>query len=74
MAYLKEATCKIFAHGTSFFSIAKNDKLSQNNLNSDLKKKCEWDYQWKMLFNPDLASKQLRFIFQENKMRRVLYA
>ena len=39
MAYLKEATCKIFAHGTSFFSIAKNDKLSQNNLNSDLKKK-----------------------------------
>ena len=34
--------CKIFADDTSLFTIAKKDKLSQSNLNSNLKKLTEW--------------------------------
>ena len=33
-----KSICKIFAVGTLLFSIIKTDKLSQNNLNFDLKK------------------------------------
>ena len=33
-----KSICKIFADDTSLFSIVKKDDLSQNNLNSDLKK------------------------------------
>ena len=42
---------KMFADGTSLFSIAKKDALSQNKLSSDLKKVSEWAHKWKMLFN-----------------------
>ena len=33
-----KSICKIFAVGTLLFSINKTDKLSQNNVNFDLKK------------------------------------
>ena len=36
-----------------FFQLLKKDELSQNNLNSDLKKIYEWAYQQKMFFNLD---------------------
>ena len=47
MIYIKELNqyIKEFIDDTSLFSIVKKDKLSQNNLNSDLKKKYEWAYQ-----------------------------
>ena len=44
---------QIFADDTSLFSIVKKDELSQNNLNSDLKKVSEWGHQWKVIFNYD---------------------
>ena len=47
-----KSICKIFTDDTSLFSIVKKKQLSQNNLNSDLKKISEWAHQWKMLFNP----------------------
>ena len=37
-----KSICNIFANDTSLFSILKKDRLSQNNLNSDLKKKNRW--------------------------------
>ena len=48
--------CKMFAHDKLLFSIFKKDKISQNNLNSDLKENSEKDHQWKMLFNLDHRS------------------
>ena len=48
-----KSICKIFTDDTSLFSIVKKKQLSQNNLNSDLKKISEWAHQWKMFFNPD---------------------
>ena len=46
----------MFAHDKLLFSIFKKDKISQNNLNSDLKENSEKDHQWKMLFNLDHRS------------------
>ena len=55
--------CKIFADGTSLFSIVKKDELSQNNLNPGLKKISEWDHQWKMLFHPDPRKQAMEVCF-----------
>ena len=48
-----KSICNIFVDDLSLFSIVKKDELSQNNLNSDLKRICEWAHRWKILFNPD---------------------
>ena len=44
---------KLFADDTSLFSVVKNVDASNIDLNNDLKKICEWAFQWKMNFNPD---------------------
>ena len=45
------STCKIFADSTSFFSHALDKGTSQDELNYDLQKVSDWDFQWKMQFN-----------------------
>ena len=47
MIYIKELNqyIKEFNDDTSLFQLLKKDELSQNNLNSDLKKIYEWAYQ-----------------------------
>ena len=62
-----KSICKIFADDTSLFSIVKKNELSQNNLNSDLKKISEWAHQWKMLFNPD-PRKQATEVYFSRKL------
>ena len=64
-----KSICKIFADDTSLFSIVKKNELSQNNLNSDLKKISEWAHQWKMLFNPD-PRKQATEIYFSRKLNQ----
>lgn len=60
--------CKIIADDTLLFSIVKKDKLSQYNLNSDLKKVSEWVHQWKTLFEiPITATKQQRLILKKKQ-------
>ena len=58
-----KSICKIFTDDTSLFSIVKKKQLSQNNLNSDLKKISEWAHQWKMLFNPDPRKQAMEVYF-----------
>ena len=48
-----ESICKIFADDTSLFSKVKDETFSDTQLNDDLNKISKWDFQWKMLFNPD---------------------
>ena len=62
-----KSICKIFADDTSLFLIIKKDWLSQNNLNSDLKKISEWAHQWKILFNPDPRKQATEVFFKETK-------
>ena len=44
---------KLFADDTSLFSVVQNINSTANDLNSDLIKTSDWDFQWKMRFNPD---------------------
>ena len=62
-----KSICKIFADDTSPFSIVKKDKLSQNNLNSDLKRISEWAHKLKMLVNPDPRKQTTGLFFKETK-------
>ena len=60
---------KLFADGTSLFSVAHDVKTSANKLNDDLKKVDEWVFQQKMSFNPD-PSKQAQEIVFNRKSKR----
>ena len=50
---------KLIADDTSLFSVTHDITTSANELKNDLKKINNWDFQWKMSFNPD-PSKQAR--------------
>ena len=46
--------------------------LSQIGLNEDLDKTISWEYQWKMIFNPDPLKKAEEVIFNQ-KVNNILY-
>ena len=54
---------KLFADDTSLFPVVKNVDASDINLNNDLKKIREWEFQWKMNFNPDPIKQAQELIF-----------
>ena len=54
---------KLFAEGTSLFSVVKNVDASNVHLNNDFKKIGEWDLQQKMSFNPDRTKQAQELIF-----------
>ena len=43
-----QSTCKIFADDASLFSHVLNKGTSQGELNHDLQKVSDWDFQWEM--------------------------
>ena len=57
------STIKLFADGTSLFSVVHDSNISANELNNDLQKISEWAYKWKMSFNPDLNKQAQEVIF-----------
>ena len=44
---------KLFADDTSLFLSVADEALSNSHLNDDFSKINDWDYKWKMSFNPD---------------------
>ena len=66
---------ELFADGTSLFSVVKNIDASNIDLNSDLKKMCEWAFQWKMNFNPDPTelAEELSFSRKVQTINPLLY-
>ena len=58
-----KANPKLFADETSLFSIVHDLNVSANDLNHDFKKINDWDYQWKMNFNPDPSKQAQDIIF-----------
>ena len=58
---------KLFADGTSLFSIVNCVNTSASTLNSDLLKIQDWAYQWKMSFNPDRTKQAQEIIFSRKK-------
>ena len=60
---------KFFANDTSLFSVVHDVNTSAKELNDDLKKFNDWDFQWKMIFNPD-PSKQVQEVIFCRKSKR----
>ena len=48
---------KLFADGTSLFSVIFDKGLSAKNLNDDLNRINNWAFQWKMSFNPNSGAR-----------------
>ena len=57
------STVKLFADDTSTFSAVNDANISVDKLNEDLQKVSEWDYKWKMSWNPDLNKQAPEVIF-----------
>ena len=60
----------LFANDTSLFSVTRGITTSGNELNNDLKKISDSDFQWKMSFNPD-PSKQAQKVIFSRKLRNL---
>ena len=54
---------KLFANGTSLFSVVQNINSTANDLNSDLIKISDWAFQWKIRFSPDPKNQAQEVIF-----------
>ena len=62
-----KSNVNIFADDTMLFSVVNNPAISGNELNHDLKVICQWAYQWKMIFNPDLDKQATELLFSCKK-------
>ena len=63
---------KLFADSNSLISGVKNIDASNIDLNNDLKRIGEWEFQWKMNFNPD-PTKQAQELFFSRKVQTTNY-
>ena len=64
-----KATVKRFADDTSIFHFVKDPSTSAEILNQELTRISEWEYRWKMSFNPD-ASKKAQEVLFSNKVTK----
>ena len=62
-----KSNVKIFADDTMLFSVVNNHAISANEWNHDLKVISQWDYQWKMKFNPDFNKQATELLFSCKK-------
>ena len=63
---------KLFAAGTSLFTIINDPTATAKQVCEDLDKITEWAFQWKMSFNPD-PSKQAQEVIFTRKVKKVVY-
>ena len=62
------STCKIFADDTSLFTDVFDKDTLQDELNYDLQKVSDWDFQWKVKFNPDPKKTSPRSVFFQKSL------
>ena len=60
---------KVFTDDTYLFSVIRDINVSARKLNENLKKICEWAFQWKMMFNPD-PNKQAQEVIFSQKIKK----
>ena len=60
---------KLFADDTSLFFVVHDISTSASDINKDLTLISNWDFQWKMSFNPDLSKQVQGIIFSRRKMK-----
>ena len=64
-----KSTVKRFADDTSIFHFVKDPSTSAEILNHEFTRISEWEYRWKMSFNPD-ASKKAQEVLFSNKVTK----
>ena len=57
------STVKLFADDNYLFSVVRDSNISSYELNNYMQKISEWDYKWKMSFNPDMKKQAQQVIF-----------
>ena len=60
---------KLFADDTSLFSFVHDINQSGINLNDNLEKICNWGFQWKMSFIPDINKPAQGVIFSRRPQK-----
>ena len=63
---------KLSADDTSLLSVVQNKNNSASQLNNDLDKVSDWEYTWKMSFNPDPSKQAQEVIFQGNVQKSII--
>ena len=66
------SNCKLFANGTSLFSVVNDIQSSTATLRNDLSVISNWTFQCKMIFNPDLTKQAQEVIFSR-KTKKLLH-
>ena len=64
--------CKRSSDDTSLFSVVNDIQSSAATLRNDLTVVSNWDFQWKMIFNPDLT-KQVQEVIFSRKFKKLLH-
>ena len=73
MIYIKDlpyglkSECKLFAYGTSLFSVVHYINTSASDLDEDLEEIGNWAFKWKMNFNLDPNKHAQEIIFSKKK-------
>ena len=62
-----KSECKLFADGTSLFSVVYNINTSLGDVNENLEKIGNWAFKWKLNFNPDPNKQAQEIIFSRKK-------
>ena len=63
---------KLFADNASLFSVIHDSQTSANAFNKDLEIIHNWDFQWRINFNPD-SNKQVQEFFFSRKTKKLLH-
>ena len=63
------SAAKLFADGTSIFSVVHDINLSLSQLNDDLINISNWAYQWKMPFNPEVTKQAQEVVFPRKSQK-----
>ena len=66
-----EPTAKLFACDTSLFSVVHDNNTSAEVLHRNLQTISEWEYKWKMSFNPDVSKQAQEVIFSRKQAKSV---
>ena len=62
-----KSNAKLFADGTSLFTVVKDENESANVLNNDLSLISKWAFKWKILFNLDPTKPAQEVLFSTKK-------
>ena len=61
------STAKLFVDDTALFSVVNDPNICANEVNKDLELISQWEYKWKMSFNPDKNKQAQEVVFSQKQ-------